>query len=171
MVGGKTSGRVTGDYEASLLDISISGAMIEHAQVVRPGTVSSLDLELDGKRVNLLCRVIRSVIDRMEAGEEGVTIYHTGLEFVDLPDETRQAIRDYIQSISQDQPILRSYTCDKCGESFDLADSEVRPVSEESVMRPVQTGDQFSYDHGTCKGTLVYTFGGPFAPWKGKEDA
>jgi hypothetical protein len=48
-VGCKTQGRVTAIYDASLVDISHGGVLIEHVQVVRPGTTSSLDLDLHGK--------------------------------------------------------------------------------------------------------------------------
>jgi c-di-GMP-binding flagellar brake protein YcgR len=172
-VGGWTKGRVTPDYESSLLDISLGGARIEHAKVVQPGTISDLDLPLLGRGVRLRCRVAWSVLNRPEMQPDGepVLIYHTGLEFLDVPEKTRQVITEYIQSIAEEgrtidwRVIRRSYTCDKCGKSFDLADSEVRPVSTEPQKRPVQPGDLFHHDHGTCQGTLTYTFGGPFVPW------
>ncbi len=180
-VGGKTKGRVTADGEASLINISLGGVLIEHSQVVRPGTISSLDLDLQGKRVNFRCRVVRSVVNRAEVQPDGerAMIYHTGLEFFDLSEETRQVICDYIQSIIEDGkstptaegPIRRWYTCERCRASFEVADSEIRPVSIESRKRPVQTGDLFYYDHGSCDGTLVYTFGGPNLPWALKEEA
>ncbi|MFQ5989510.1 MAG: PilZ domain-containing protein [Candidatus Methylomirabilales bacterium] len=101
MVGGTNKGRVTALYDASLVDISLGGVLIEHVQVVRPGTTSSLDFELHGKRLSLKCRVARSVVHRTEMQPDGEQslIYHTGLEFVDLADGTRQLICNYIQSI------------------------------------------------------------------------
>ena len=41
VVGGKTKGRMTAIYDASLVDISLGGAMVEHAHIVRPGTRSA----------------------------------------------------------------------------------------------------------------------------------
>ena len=104
MVGCKTKGRVTAIYDASLVDISHGGVLIEHVQVVRPGTTSSLDLDLHGKRLSLRCRVARSVVHRTEMQPDGeqTLIYHTGLEFVDLPEETRRVVCDYVQSIIDD---------------------------------------------------------------------
>ncbi|MFQ5803828.1 MAG: PilZ domain-containing protein [Candidatus Methylomirabilales bacterium] len=104
IVGCRTKGRVTAIYDASLVDISHGGVLIEHVQVVRPGTISSLDLDLYGKRLNLRCRVARSVVHRTEIQPDGeqTLIYHTGMEFVDLPEETRQVICHYIQSIIED---------------------------------------------------------------------
>ncbi|MFQ5655909.1 MAG: PilZ domain-containing protein [Candidatus Methylomirabilales bacterium] len=179
-VPGKTTGRVTPDYEASLINISLGGVLIEHTQVVQPGTIAYLDIPLLGRGLRLQCRVVRSVVNRpeQEADGERVLIYHTGLEFLDLPEETRQLIGDYIHSITEDEkpmptddvPVRRWYTCEKCDTSFELTDSEVRPAFIESLKRPVQTGDLFHYDHGTCQGTLMYTLGGPFLPWSVNEE-
>lgn len=104
VVGGRTKGRVTAIYDARILDISPGGSLIEHSQVVRPGTLSCLDLELLGKRMSLKCRVARSVVHRSEIQPDGDNelIYHTGLEFLDRSDETRRLIIDYIQSIIED---------------------------------------------------------------------
>ncbi|MGH7479270.1 MAG: hypothetical protein ACREJ8_06745, partial [Candidatus Methylomirabilales bacterium] len=38
-VGGKAKGRVTAIYDAVVLNLSIGGSLIEHAHVVRPGTL------------------------------------------------------------------------------------------------------------------------------------
>lgn len=100
VVGGKTKGRVTAVYDASLLDISVGGALIEHAHIVRPGTISYLILNLLGREVSLGCRVVRSVVYRFEVGPDGerILVYRTGLEFVDLSDETLRVIDDYIRA-------------------------------------------------------------------------
>lgn len=99
-----------------------------------------------------------------------------GLEFLDVAEETRRQIYEAIESIMSEEEttpasnevIRRSYTCDTCGNFFTLADSEVRPVLEDSQNRPVQTGDLFYYDHGTCQRTVVSAVDGPFLPWSGK---
>jgi hypothetical protein len=104
VVGGRAKGRVTAIYDARILDISPGGSLIEHAHVVRPGTMSSLDLNLLGKRMSLRCRVARSVVHRSEVQQDGdkELIFHTGLEFLDRSDETRKMIIDYIRSIIED---------------------------------------------------------------------
>lgn len=101
IVGCKTKGRVTAMHDASLVNISNGGVLIEHVQVVRPGTTSFLDLDLHGKRLSLRCRVARSTVHRTEVQPDGeqTLIFHTGLEFVDLPEETCRVVCDYIQSI------------------------------------------------------------------------
>lgn len=175
VVRGNVKGRVTSVYDVHILNISLGGALVEHAHVVRPGSSSSLDLDLQGKRLSLRCSVARSVVHRMELQPDGeqTLIYHTGLEFIDAPKETRLMICNYIQSVIDDgngtltneELDRRSYACEMCGQSFHLIDSEVRPAFIESRKRPVEAGDLFYYDHGACHGTLMYTFGGPNAPW------
>ena len=103
-VAGKATGRVSAVHDASLVDVSFGGVLIEHSQVVRPGTTSSLDLDLEGKRLRLRCRVIRSVVNRIELQPDGeqALIYRTGLEFLHPSDETRQVISNFIRSIIVD---------------------------------------------------------------------
>jgi CheY-like chemotaxis protein len=100
-----------------------------------------------------------------------------GLEFLDITEETRQQIFEAIESMADesqavptcDESTRRSYTCDTCGQFFNLADSEVRPVLEDPRNRPVQTGDLFYYDHETCQRTVISAIDGPFLPWSGKD--
>lgn len=101
-VKGGAKGRVAVVWDAVLLNLSLGGALIEHANVVRPGTPSSLELELQGKKIRLRCRVARSVADRIEVQPDGERelMYHTGLQFVEPSDDTIQAISDYLHSIT-----------------------------------------------------------------------
>jgi len=105
-VEGKSRGRVAAICEGSLLNISLGGVLIEHVHALRPGTPSFVELELQGKRVRLRCRVARSVADRTEVQPDGEreVIYHSGLEFLEVPEETRQVISDYIKSVTQGRP-------------------------------------------------------------------
>ncbi|MGH7351283.1 MAG: PilZ domain-containing protein [Candidatus Methylomirabilales bacterium] len=105
LVGGKAKGRVTAIYDAVVLNLSIGGSLIEHAHVVRPGTLSFLDLDLFGKRLRLKCRVARSVVHGshvLPTGEREL-IYRTGLEFLELSEATRQVIGRYIQSMMNEE--------------------------------------------------------------------
>lgn len=177
----RTEGRLTGADEAALLDISLGGVKIEHAQSVRVGSISPLDLEFQGKRVRVMCRVVWSQVARQEMSldGEGAMIYQTGLEFHDPSAETRQLINDYVQAMIDEGRatppvqgvIRRAYCCEKCNERFELADGEVRPVFMDPRKRPVQAGDLFYYEHDTCDGALECTFGGPRKPWSGGGEA
>lgn len=61
-----------------------------------------LDISLQGKRVSVTCRVVRSLVDRVAREPDGqrALVYHTGLEFIDASEEIRQVISDYIQSVT-----------------------------------------------------------------------
>lgn len=104
-VKGGAKGRVAAVWDAVLLDLSLGGALIEHANVVRPGTPSSLELELQGKKIRLRCRVARSVADRIEKQPDGERelVYRTGLQFVEPSDETLQVIGDCLHSLTEDE--------------------------------------------------------------------
>jgi len=176
-VGGRPKGRVAAIREATLLNISIGGALIGHEDLVRPGSTCFFELELHGKWVKLRSRVVRSESVRQEETADGemALIYHSGLEFLDLQ-ETKQLVDDYIESITNDGNAMladkrhRSYSCQKCGTSFELLDSEIHPVFTEPRKRPVQAGDLFYYAHDTCEGVLACTFGGRRVRWVSEEE-
>jgi hypothetical protein len=104
-VGGKTKGKVNAVHDVSLLDISLGGALIEHAQVVQPGIAFDLVLTLVGQKLKLRCRAVRSVVYRSESQAKGgqKLIYRTGLEFLQPTAATQQVIGDYIRSIIEDE--------------------------------------------------------------------
>jgi hypothetical protein len=87
-VGGGTTGTVNAVHDVALLDISLGGALIEHAQVVQPGIAFDLVLTLPGQKLKPRCRAVRSVVFRSEAQAkgEGKLIY-------------QQVVSDYIRSI------------------------------------------------------------------------
>lgn len=176
----RTEGRLEGANEATLIDISLGGVKIEHAQFMRPNTICPLDLEFEGKRIRLLCRAVWSVVVRQEMSldGEGTIIYHTGFEFHNPSEPTRQLISDYLQAMldegkatpPDDGIIRRAYACQKCGEKYQLADAEVRPVFRDVRNRPVRLGDLFYYTHDSCDGAMECIFGGPRVPWGVPEE-
>ncbi|MFQ5656587.1 MAG: PilZ domain-containing protein [Candidatus Methylomirabilales bacterium] len=108
VVGARTKGRIRAGDEVSLVNISFGGAMVEHAGAAQPGTMSSLDLELQNRTLSLRCRVVWSMVVRQEPDLDGeeVTIYRTGLEFLDALEENRQVICDYIESVIEEREII-----------------------------------------------------------------
>ncbi|MFQ5961604.1 MAG: PilZ domain-containing protein [Candidatus Methylomirabilales bacterium] len=180
VVGGVTKGQVPAAGDVSLINISLGGVLIEHADMIRPGSMTQLVLHLLWRIVKVQCRVVRSVLTRQEYSLEGdeIIIYHSGLEFIEPPEEMRKMISEYIETMiedgqarpSGDGQIQRGYSCDQCGQSFELTDSEVRPVFMDPRKRPVQAGDQFHHKHGTCEGPLTCTFAGPKVPWTFEQD-
>ncbi len=100
-VEGRTAGRITAIYEAVLINISVSGALIEHSDLVRPGTISSLTLLVHGQEVSLRCRVVRSVVHRSEVRTDGERdlIYRTALEFLDASEDSLRLTAEYLDSL------------------------------------------------------------------------
>ena len=89
-------GRINGIVEVSVLNLSLGGTLIKHAEVVRPDTIVHLVLILAGRETRLRCRVIWSAIHRAEVQPDGEQelIFMTGLDFLGshVPD-TRRAGR------------------------------------------------------------------------------
>lgn len=102
-VGGRIKGRVRALYDASLMDLSFGGALIEHDQIVRPGTTSFVVLFLQGHPLSLRCQVVWSQVDRPEVLPDGerALIFHTGLEFLNPTEEAQQLLSDYIDSLRE----------------------------------------------------------------------
>lgn len=84
VVGGKTKGRINGIGEVSVLNLSLGGALIEHAEVIRPDTILELVLTLAGRETRLRFRVVWSAIHRAEVQPDGEQelIFRTGLDFL-----------------------------------------------------------------------------------------
>jgi hypothetical protein len=84
VVGGRLGARIGRIHDASLIDISAGGALIEHLHLVRPGSFSLLSLILNHAEVGVQCRVVRSAAHRCEVEPTGerTLIYRTGLEFL-----------------------------------------------------------------------------------------
>jgi hypothetical protein len=84
VVGSQLAARINYIYDASVINISASGVMIEHRNHVRPGTVSFVTLLFHVKPVGLKCRVIRSVVHRYEVDPSGerILVYRTGFQFL-----------------------------------------------------------------------------------------
>jgi hypothetical protein len=71
-------------WDAYVVDISLSGALLEHTARVRPGEVYRLAFRVEGRPVQLLARALRSFISQLvpKGKGEGQVVYRTGMEFV-----------------------------------------------------------------------------------------
>lgn len=102
-VGGQLAGHIGHIPKVSLINVSKDGALIEHSQIVRPGTLCFLTLLFPGEESILKCRVVRSALHRSEvliSGERDV-IYRSGVEFLDASTAARQLINEYIDSLKR----------------------------------------------------------------------
>lgn len=84
LVGGQFVVQIGPFHEASLIDISEGGALVEHMSPVRPGSNSFLTLSIHRQKVGLKCQAVRSAAHRCHVGSNGErdVIYRTGLEFM-----------------------------------------------------------------------------------------
>jgi hypothetical protein len=75
-------GRI-GSHGAVLLDLSDGGARIEHYNRLKTGSSATLRFEFEGHNVRLTCKVVGCRVARFAAGDDGLTVYQSGLSFAD----------------------------------------------------------------------------------------
>jgi len=78
-----------GTFEVRVVDLSVLGARVEHERALAAGRHGPLRFEWDGEVIAADCRIVRS---RLEKG-----VHRSGVEFVALPAQTREAIRQRIE--------------------------------------------------------------------------
>lgn len=93
-------GTIFTSAEGTLVNLSTTGALLEHAHAVRIGQPYILVISVSGQEVRLRCRVIRSGIHQIQSrgGPEQVLIYRTGVEFLETPAESLQILQEWIQT-------------------------------------------------------------------------
>ena len=71
-------------WDAHFVDISLSGALVEHTERVRPGEVYHLAFPGERRQVQVLGLAIRSFVSQLvhKTNGEGQIVYRTGMEFV-----------------------------------------------------------------------------------------
>jgi hypothetical protein len=79
-----------------LVDISVLGARVEHHVPLAAGAYTRLSFEWEGRPFVLECRIVRSRLERFSVGAEGLTVYHSGLEFEAMPTETKARLKEMI---------------------------------------------------------------------------
>jgi len=82
--------------EVVLVDISVLGARVEHHVPLLAGAFTRLIFEWEERPIALECRIVRSRLERFSAGPDGLTVYHSGLEFRDVPAESKRRLREMI---------------------------------------------------------------------------
>ena len=70
-----------GTARVVLVDVSTLGARIEHHTPLVAGSHARFSFEWDGCEIAAGCRIVRSRLERFSVGADGLTIYHSGLEF------------------------------------------------------------------------------------------
>jgi hypothetical protein len=85
--------------DVDLIDLSASGALVEHVGPVRPGQLYQLSFALDGQQVNAQARAVRGQANRLAPPENGERriVYRTALEFVRIDSSGSERITAHIE--------------------------------------------------------------------------
>src|SRR5258708_26927086 len=73
-----------GAAKVVLVDVSVLGARVEHHTPLIAGSHSRLSFAWEGEEVAADCRIVRSRLERFSVGADGLTVYHSGVEFESL---------------------------------------------------------------------------------------
>ncbi len=85
-----------GATQVVLVDLSVMGARVEHHVPLIAGAYSQLTFRWEDLTFSIDCRIARSRLERFSAGADGMTVYHSGLEFEKLSTEMRTRIKQMI---------------------------------------------------------------------------
>ena len=87
-------GKVKSTVPARVVDISPEGAQIEISTGLRPNVECDVSLPTENGSVQIRARVRRCRASTLPRGDEAAMLFRAGLEFVNLGDEARQALRE-----------------------------------------------------------------------------
>lgn len=92
--------------DVRLLDISLSGALVEHSEPVNPGEIYRLSFPVGGKEVQVLARAIRAFASHRVtvAGGGRQVVYRTGMEFVGIEKGASELIAAYVEGLMKQGP-------------------------------------------------------------------
>jgi len=82
-----------GTVQVVLVDVSLLGARIEHHIPLVAGAKSKLTFTFEHEEIWTECRIVRSRLERFSVGADGLTVYHSGLEFEDTPGEMKAKLK------------------------------------------------------------------------------
>ncbi len=97
-VTGRPGGRVRATLDARLVDLSKTGARIEHNNLLRPGFTCTLEFPQSLGDLVLSVQVVRSVVVGTEftAAGDRLLRYESGLTFVKTKPEQQKALEDIL---------------------------------------------------------------------------
>jgi hypothetical protein len=85
-----------GASKVVVVDVSVLGARVEHHTPLVAGSHSRLVFEWEGEEIAADCRIARSRLERFSVGADGLTVYHSGLEFDSLDGESSATLKRMI---------------------------------------------------------------------------
>ena len=96
------SGRARATLDIHILDLSLTGAHIEHSAQLPPGSPCTIELPPEGKPLFLSAQVVWSVFvgaQQIQGGER-VLRYHSGLSFIALTANQRRVLASLLEELS-----------------------------------------------------------------------
>jgi hypothetical protein len=86
-----------GTQGAVLIDLSLFGARVEHYSRLRVGDVRLLRLDVGEMSINLRATVVNSRVHRFASGDDGLTVYRSGLDFSTEDEQGLGTIGQFIE--------------------------------------------------------------------------
>jgi hypothetical protein len=87
-----------GASQVILIDISILGARVEHHTPLTAGAFCRLAFRWEDHEIVAECRIARSRLERFSTGPDGMTVYHSGLEFEQISEASGAGLKRMIES-------------------------------------------------------------------------
>ncbi|HSB67812.1 MAG TPA: PilZ domain-containing protein [Candidatus Methylomirabilis sp.] len=102
VIPGRIGSRVRATIEARILDLSTSGARIEHQNLLRPGFACTLELPPALGAHSLAVRVVRSTVVGTEQSGTGERLlrYESGLAFVGITEEQQIGLKQILERLT-----------------------------------------------------------------------
>jgi hypothetical protein len=85
-----------GATQVLLVDVSTLGARVEHHVPLSAGSIARLHFNWDDEVIVAECRIVRSRLERFSVGTDGLTVFHSGLEFQTIQPEMRARLKRMI---------------------------------------------------------------------------
>jgi hypothetical protein len=85
-----------GSAQVVLVDLSLMGARVEHHTPLVAGGHARFSFVWEGEEIATDCRIVRSRLERFSVGADGLTVYHSGLEFDNLAPDTKASLKAMI---------------------------------------------------------------------------
>ena len=87
-----------GINEVVLVDVSLLGARVEHHTPLSAGGHARIAFRWNDEDIVTDCRIVRSRLERFSIGADGLTVYHSGLEFENVPGRSSSLLKKMIES-------------------------------------------------------------------------
>jgi hypothetical protein len=87
--------------ETKLLDLSVSGALVEHTIPIRIGNLYRLSIPIEDRQIQVWARAIRAYASHFVGGEDGEKhmVYRTGMQFVRLEQDSVQRLSTFVDQL------------------------------------------------------------------------